>query len=320
MDNQNVKPVIGGGGKIKGNKESLLKPEALLNILEDLREEKKKVEESEKKYELLFEGSQDAIFWADPKTGKIIKVNSAAEKLLGRKKSEIIGMSQSSLHPPEKITYYKEIFKQHVKEGRGLMEAEIITKLGRIRSVEVNAITVSIGGRTIVQGIFRDITEKKKAENALRKSEESLQDAQEVAHIGSWTLDIPKNILKWSDEVYRIFGIKKGVTMTYENFFEKVHLADRDIVDRAWKAALKGDPYDVEHRIIDGSIKWVRERAKLIFDKKGKALRGIGTIQDITEKKKAEGEIKRLNSELKQRAEISEEKLKLFTNLLRMQL
>ncbi|HXZ94750.1 MAG TPA: ATP-binding protein, partial [Dehalococcoidia bacterium] len=134
-----------------------------------------------------------------------------------------------------------------------------------------------------------DITERKKTEEALRESQQDLNRAQAVALTGSWRLDVRRNELLWSDETHRIFGIPKGTPMTYETFLSAVHPDDREYVDRNWKAALRGAPYDIEHRILVGSeIKWVRGKAELEFDKKSMSLGGFGTVQDVTERKRAE--------------------------------
>jgi len=125
--------------------------------------------------------------------------------------------------------------------------------------------------------------------DALRESREDLNRAQAVAHTGSWRLDVRRNELLWSNEAYRMFGITQGMPLTYETFLASVHPEDRDFVDTAWKAALEGEPYDIEHRIIVGEdVKWVRERAELEFDEQGALLGGFGTVQDITERKIAE--------------------------------
>jgi len=98
-----------------------------------------------------------------------------------------------------------------------------------------------------------------------------------------------KNELTWSDENHRIFGIQKGIPLTYETFLSKVHPDDREYVDRKWKMGLEGEPYDIEHRIlVDSKIKWVREKAYIEFDKDGMVTDGFGITQDITERKKAE--------------------------------
>ena len=107
----------------------------------------------------------------------------------------------------------------------------------------------------------------------LRESREDLNRAQAVAHVGSWRLDIHRNVLLWSDESWRIFGLQKGTPLTYETFLGTVHPDDRAYVQQKWSAALLGEPYDIVHRIVVGdAVKWVRERAELEFDADGSLL------------------------------------------------
>jgi PAS domain S-box-containing protein len=150
-------------------------------------------------------------------------------------------------------------------------------------------------------------TARSKAEQqalALRESQEDLNRAQAVAHTGSWRLDVRRNELTWSDEVYRMFSIPKGTPLTYESFLAFVHPDDRDFVDKSWKAALAGEKYDIEHRIVvDDKIKWVRERANLEFDKDGTLLGGFGTVTDITARKQMEEELRKSRDELEKRVE-----------------
>ena len=159
---------------------------------------------------------------------------------------------------------------------------------------------------------LEDISERKKAEKALKVSEENLKSSQEnlkraqsVAHVGSWHLDVVENILQWSDETYRIFGIPSASSPTYEGFLEIVHPDDRNTVDRKWAAAIAAiaaidrEPYDIEHRIIvNGTVKWVREKAEVEFDGNGRAIRGTGIVQDITDRKRTEEEKHSLQQEL----------------------
>jgi PAS domain-containing protein len=98
--------------------------------------------------------------------------------------------------------------------------------------------------------VFRDVTNRKQVEQALRESEHDLNRAQAVAHIGSWRLNVRRNQLLWSDEAHRIFEIPRGEPMTYETFLSSVHPEDREYVDQKWQAALRGEPYDIEHRIV----------------------------------------------------------------------
>ena len=104
---------------------------------------------------------------------------------------------------------------------------------------------------------------------ALWESRQDLDYAQTVGQIGSWRLNVQRNELLWSDENHRIFGIPTGTPLTYETFLSTVHPEDREYVDRMWQAALRGEPYDIEHRlIVAGEVKWVRERAILELVKK----------------------------------------------------
>lgn len=124
----------------------------------------------------------------------------------------------------------------------------------------------------------------------LALSEDRLRRAQAVAGVGSWYLDIPSNQLTWSDETYRMFGIPLGTPMNFEKFAAVIHPDDLPSVVNTWNNILKnGKVYDIEHRIlVDGQVRWVRERAEVERDENGVPVAGIGTVQDVTEKLQAE--------------------------------
>jgi len=136
-----------------------------------------------------------------------------------------------------------------------------------------------------------------RAEAALRESEESLKRAQEIAHLGSWELDFVDNVLTWSDEVYRIFGLQPQEFMaTYEAFLEAVHPEDRAAVNEAYSGSLREgrDTYEVEHRVIRKAkeeIRYVHEKCEHFRDASGKIVRSVGMVHDITERKRAEEQI-----------------------------
>ncbi len=138
----------------------------ILAIVRDITDRKRAEEalrKSEERFRKQFEGAWDAIFIADAETGIIIDCNSAASELVGRKKTELVGQHQKILHPPEKIEgEFSRTFKEHLeqKEGQSL-KTQVITKGGEIKEVAIKANLFEIDGRKVLQGVFRDITERK---------------------------------------------------------------------------------------------------------------------------------------------------------------
>lgn len=152
----------------------------------------------------------------------------------------------------------------------------------------------------------QEFAERRKAQDALAVSEAHLRKAQEVANVGSWSLDVASNELRWSDELCRIFGIPSGKRLTYASFLETVHPEDREQVDKIWVTPLRGKPYDVEYRIIVGdTVKWVREKAEVEFNHEGRPLRGIGIVQDITECKRVEDALRKSEQRFRELVERS---------------
>ena len=140
---------------------------------------------------------------------------------------------------------------------------------------------------------LRSKAEKRnRAEEALGRSEASLAEAQRITRIGSWELDLVSGELHWSDEIFRIFELdQEHFGASYEAFLNAIHPDDRELVDTAYTGSLKSKtPYDIVHRLLlgDGRLKHVHERCETTYDDTGKPLRSIGTVQDITERKRAE--------------------------------
>lgn len=150
---------------------------------------------------------------------------------------------------------------------------------------------------------LKELWEKsRQAEASLLESRHDLDRAQEVGSIGSWRLDVRINVLTWSDENHRIFGIPKGTPLTYETFLSTIHPDDRHYVNTQWNAGLRGEPYDIEHRLlVNDQVKWVREKAYLEFEEDGTLIGGFGITQDITERKQAEEALRKIQAELELR-------------------
>ena len=130
----------------------------------------------------------------------------------------------------------------------------------------------------------------------LQESRQSLAEAQRIAHVGSWQMDLAHNVLTWSDEIYRIFEVDPAkFGASYEAFMAAVHPDDRKQLDLTYKEALdKHLPFEIEHRLLlpDARIKYVHERCETTYDDDGKPLRSIGTVQDITERKEMENALR----------------------------
>ncbi|UCD88682.1 MAG: sigma 54-interacting transcriptional regulator [Desulfobacterales bacterium] len=143
-----------------------------------------------------------------------------------------------------------------------------------------------------VAALEKAIAELKGAEEAVRKSELRLKEAEQIAHLGHWELNIITNTLYWSDEIYRIFDLDPSeFGATYEAFLDVVYPDDRRLVDKAYTDSVKNKTgYDIIHRLLlkDGTIKFVHEKCQTIYDENGKPLRSIGTVQDITKQKQIE--------------------------------
>jgi len=253
------------------------------------------VAESRKKYRRLVEKINDWV-WEIDANGVYTYSSPRALELLGYPPEEIVGKTPFDLMPPAEAQRVWNAFQPIWLERRPLelLDNTLVRKDGGLVTVETSGMPVFAedGAFLGYTGIDRDVTARKWAEEQLRRSEQDLNRAQAVAQTGSWRLDVRRNELLWSNETHRIFGIPTGTPMTYETFLAAVHPADQEYVDRQWTAALRGEPYDIEHRIVvDGQLKWVRERAELEFDEEGTLLGGFGTVQDITERKQAEQDL-----------------------------
>ncbi|MFP8487989.1 PAS domain-containing protein [Gracilimonas sp. Q87] len=150
-----------------------------------------------------------------------------------------------------------------------------------------------------------------KAKERAKESEQLLSRTQQVAHIGSWKLDLITNKITWSDETYRIFGVDpQDFPATYEGFLCFVHPDDRSAVDEAYTGSLQEgrDTYDIEHRIIrqdTGEVRYVYDRCAHYRNDSGDVIQSIGTVQDITDRKKIELELLQNTNALKRSQRLS---------------
>ncbi|MBI2895074.1 MAG: PAS domain S-box protein [Deltaproteobacteria bacterium] len=245
--------------------------------------------------------SNDAITVQDLE-GRIIAWNRGAERMYGYSQEEALQMNGEALVPEEDRGEARG-FLEAIRRGEDVASLEVRRRSKDGREIDVwltMTRLVDAGGEPVaVATTERDVTERKRVDEALRESARDLNRAQAVACTGSWRLDVRTNELIWSDEVHRMFGVPKGTPMTYQSFLERVHPEDRELVDRRFQAALRGEPYDVEHRIVaGGETRWVRERAVVEVDAHGGLLGGFGTVQDITETRRLEEALLAANAQL----------------------
>ncbi|MBI3222378.1 MAG: EAL domain-containing protein [Nitrosomonadales bacterium] len=266
--------------------------EQLAAEVEERRRAQTELQASESKLAAILDGVEAYIYIKDVNY-RYQFANRRVCELFARPLTEIIGHEDGELFGAETAANLRLNDKRVIELGERVSEEEINTTIdGKVTrafwSVKL-PLYDSTGNIYALCGISTDITEIKKIEQRLRFSERMLRQTQAVAKIGSWRLDVSSNELVWSDETYRMFDVPLGVPLTQQDFFERVYPDDRDRVDAAWQAALKGKPYLVEHRIATrGQIRWVEERAELECDAQGNLVTGIGSVQDITERKQAE--------------------------------
>jgi len=161
------------------------------------------------------------------------------------------------------------------------------------------------------EGTIKDITERVQAEQLLKQSNRNLAEAQRIAHLGSWELDLVNDELYWSDGIHRIFGLSPGeFENTYEAFLSMVHPDDRDRVNTTYTDSVQyGTSYDIVHRIVrksDGEIRYVHELCEHIKDETSQIIRSMGTVHDITEQMKVETERTNLLIQIQENAELTQ--------------
>jgi PAS domain S-box-containing protein len=268
----------------------------------------KALQESEEKYRKQFEAAMDAIFLADAETGKLVDCNRAATKLVGRKKSELIGKYQRILHPPETIECgFSRTFRQHVTEKEGeVLEEQVITKSGEIRDVIINATTFELEGKKLIQGTFHDITEHKKTDEKLKENEKKYRLLTENITDVIYIQDMNLNVTYASPSVKKLSGytpeellkLRPEKFMTPESF-------ERGVADfkNAITSAMEEPEYEIplkqyEYIRKDGSTFWGELKIKPLRDANNNLVGFQGTLRDITERKEAEKKLDEMMNEL----------------------
>ena len=253
----------------------------------------------------LIEASLDPLVTIS-RDGKITDVNRATEAVTGVSRERLIGSDFSTYftEPAKARQGYEQVFAESRVTDYPLA---IRHTSGKVTDVLYNA-SVFKNEVGEVEGVFaaaRDITRRKQAEDELRLSRERLALAQKAGHSGTFDWDMQNNINHWSAEVEEVYGIAPGeFGGTYEDWEALVVPEDLITAKKAIEESLKTGSFASEWRIRrrnDGEVRWITARAKVIFDDNGKPQRMLGLNMDVTERKRAEEEVQRLNRELEQR-------------------
>ena len=272
--------------------------------------ERKKVEsaliESEEKYRLLFEEAIDSIFVADVETGIITDCNQAALKLVEKQKSELIGKHQSLLHPPQQTEGgFTETFRQHSQEKNGrFLETRVITKNGEMKDVEVKSNLFQINNKKMMQGIFHDITGRKKADTLLRESEERLRTMFEEAPLGIALIDsLTGRIYEVNPKFAEIAGQTREKMRTID-WMSITHPDDlqEDLDNMALLNAGKITGFNMKKRYIrpDGSVVWINMTIAPMQVEFKTQHRHLCMIEDMTQSKQIEDERAQMQTQLRQ--------------------
>lgn len=273
----------------------------IIHVTRDITERRQmenSLHASEEKFEKAFRSSPQALTITGLDDGLFIEANDSFTSTLGYGREEAIG--HTTLELGIWITQEDRIrFMSGLKEKGFVHNAELDmrTKKGDTASMLVSADLIDVAGKECLLTTFFNITERKRTEKALQESEARLMEAQRIACIGNWELDLATNTLTWSDEISRIFDIyKEHFGASYEAFLDAIHPEDRDAVNAAYMQSMETrKPYEITHRLLmrDGRIKYVREQCETFYNPEGKPLRSVGIVQDITDRKQAEEKIRR---------------------------
>ncbi len=223
--------------------------------------------------------------------GRMFHVNNETKDSLGYSSDELHKMRIFDVVPQASQREWQDILDRIRQHCSMTFESRLRARDGREFPVEVYASYIEFYGSHYYTISARDITERKRAEVALRESEANLSRAQRIAHIGNWTWDTKKDLVYCSDEFYRIFGMPRQDYITYGQFINTLNPEDRDPVNGAVDAALnRGELYNIDYRVVwpDGNERIVHADGEVLIDQAGKPATMFGTVQDVTERKKVE--------------------------------
>jgi PAS domain S-box-containing protein len=279
----------------------------LEELLAEKSRAKEALKEAEERYRALFEQAADHILVFDPETFKPVAFNQRVCDDLGYMPEEILGMTIADLDIKDSAEVIAQRIKKIIEDGPQTIETLVRTKSGDIHNHWVNIKAINTGGRTLIQTIARNITDRKKMEEELRLSQMRLNEAQDLAQMGSWERDLKSGKIYPSDGLYRIFGYEPGeVTLTKKFLNNLVHPEHRELFKEFLQSTYSGsgpDNYEFCFYRKDGAQRYAYCQTRIIKDPSGQPIRVFGTLKDITEFKLTESALKEKEKILQEQAE-----------------
>lgn len=267
----------------------------------ELRQKVEQLQEAERRFRTLLESAPDAMVIVG-QDGRIQLVNSQAEALFGYSRAELIGMPVEHLAPVNLRDLHSRHRQEYAREPRtrpmGVgLDLVATHKDGREIPVEISLSPMQNAGEALYIAAIRDVSERRRAQEQLRRSETQLAMAQSIAHLGSWEWDIRQNTFFWSKEMERIFNVDADApSPSFAAYLERVHPEDRARVEEAVSAAYRrGIPFSLHHRVrlANGVIRAMQAQGTVETDGQGNVVRIVGTSQDITMQKEIDEELRR---------------------------
>lgn len=262
--------------------------------------------QSESLFRRVFENHAVVKLLIDPVSGVIQDANHAAADFYGWSREQLRRTRIQDINVLDSETIKHEM-ENVVGCKRTFFEFRHRLADGRIRDVEVYSSDVGSSGKPLLHSIIRDVTESREIARQRQRLQAQFVQAQNMASLGSWEYDVDGDKLTWSDETYRIFGMQPHeFKESLDAFQAVVHPDDREAVVAAYLRSLEdtGCAYDIEHRILrrdNGKIRYVHERCSHQRRMDGTVERSFGMVQDITERKRLEEEIRCHRDQLEDR-------------------
>jgi PAS domain S-box-containing protein len=235
--------------------------------------------------------------------GQWLRVNQALCEIVGYTESELLATTFQAIPHPDDLSQTLEITRQLLQGERARCQYEkrYLDRLGHSVwvSVTVSLVRDEEGHPRMQLAQIQDVTERVRAGEALRESEALLRATQEIANVGSWAWDCQRGTVTWSEELYRICGLASSAEVTYGRCLNIIYPDDRDRIAAALETAVRqGGTFNFNHRIVrpDGSVRDLHGRGRIVMGAKGVALRILGSLQDVTERRLAE-ELERQQTE-----------------------